>query len=392
MTVQGAIALMNTRTKVVVAGFRPQICQVLEKKNLPYVIWTSQPVKSKRLAEYILVENFCETPEKIQTIAAKLKSFGPFSHVIAGTEESVVAASYLRRALNTRLSEHSIAKSCHDKLIMKQKLKSFDIPMNDFFYLGEKHNSQEIFDQFGTPVVVKERTFSGGKNLKFVTKPNELDGLKSKDKIAERYYDAQEASVESFIQNGEILFTNVTHYHTLGSINLVPADYDSSLIKEILSLNQRVISNLKIHWGLTHLEMYLTKSGPYFGEIAIRPPGGYIMDLIGLSYDFDAWEAFVSIELGIPFDFPKKFTQYSAAWILHPGEGKVKSIEGLDQIKLLPEIVKIKLKAKPNSIIEKRASVGKDIGYIKLSSPSHSQLLNTLKYCQDNLKIEMQKK
>ena len=55
------------------------------KKNLPYVIWTSQPVKSKRLAEYILVEILRNT-RKNTNHRCQVKSFGPFSHVIAGTE------------------------------------------------------------------------------------------------------------------------------------------------------------------------------------------------------------------------------------------------------------------------------------------------------------------
>ena len=38
------------------------------------------------------------------------------------------------------------------------------------------------------------------------------------------------------------------------------------------------------------MEVFLGEEGPVFGEIAARPPGGYLMDLIPRAYGFDPWE------------------------------------------------------------------------------------------------------
>lgn len=52
-------------------------------------------------------------------------------------------------------------------------------------------------------------------------------------------------------------------------------------------MNHQVIKALNIKWGLTHLEYYGDRNGELFGEIALRPTGGYIMELIKCAYDFD---------------------------------------------------------------------------------------------------------
>ena len=56
------------------------------------------------------------------------------------------------------------------------------------------------------------------------------------------------------------------------------------LKSKILKINDEVIKKFGVDRGMTHAEFYLTDHGPVFGEIAIRPPGGYYMELIEKVY------------------------------------------------------------------------------------------------------------
>lgn len=371
---------MKGKEKVVIVGYRPQIGKVLEKKNIPYVIWSSKTIKTKNKSLSSLIEPMSTRPEKIASVANCLKEHGPFTHVIAGTEESVTPASYLRRALDARTSKHTIIKSCHDKLLMKQKLQEFDTPMTPFIYLKDtKLNVTQIIKKLDSPLIVKARNQSGGRGTQLISTHKELKPYIKTDTIAEKFVNAPEASIESYIQDGKILFTNVTQYYENGSINLVPAHYSAKLMKSLRVFNNQIIQSLKINWGLTHLEVYITENGPLFGEIAVRPPGGYIMELISEAYGFDSWEAFVNVELGYEFSFKPRALQFCSSWILHPNEGKVVEVGGFEKIQNHKNTFKSRLKVKPGDQIKPRLSVGKNVGYVLSKANSQDELIKTIK-------------
>ncbi len=381
---------MQSHHRVVIAGYRKQIREILERKEIPFVIWSPKPVKNPGKALDFLHQDFTENRGKIDEIAETLRKLGPFSHVIAGTEESVPAASLLRKALGARTSKQSVAVSCHDKLVMKNKLLKQDIPMTPYFSLKDKNLSEtEIITKLGFPVVVKNRTQSGGSGIQFISAPEDLSQFIGKDLIAEKFINAPEASVETYIQNGEILFENITQYKVNGQVNFVPAHLNKKIQKDLLDLSRKVIQAFDIQWGITHLETYLTSQGPLFGEIALRPPGGYLMDLMSKAYEFNAWESFVEIELGEKVTFPNAIQNYCGAWILHPGEGVVEKIEGLKDLKENQNIIKAKLKVKVGSKIEKRVSVGKDVGFVQFHAKTTEELESVYNNLKTNLRIQI---
>jgi hypothetical protein len=116
------------------------------------------------------------------------------------------------------------------------------------------------------------------------------------------------------------------------------------------------------------LEVYLREDGLLFGDIALRPPGGYIMELISQSYGFSAWDALVHMELDLPFTFPDTHKYHSAAYIIHPGAGTVQQIKNWDEVCSLPGVFKSKLKLQARLSMDERKGVGEDAGYLLLSN------------------------
>jgi hypothetical protein len=191
----------------------------------------------------------------------------------------------------------------------------------------------------------------------------------------EQYVSAPEASIESFINDGTIRFTNITAYHEKGYVNFVPAAFDAPLSAAIEALNRRVIKALKIRWGITHLEVYLAAGGLLFGEIALRPPGGYIMNAMRHAYGFNPWEAFVAMELDEAFTFPDRPAAYAAVEVLHPGTGTVSSISGESRVREHPATREFQLKIKPGDHIARREGVGQDTGYLLHASTTPAKRL-----------------
>ncbi len=373
--------------RVVVVGYRRGLCAALERLGVPFALWhPARRAKASAVAH--CVSQIGRSPRRVREAAERLAPGGPFTHVIAGTESAVVPAAMLRRPLGARRTPVARVLRCHDKLRMKRHLAGHGIPMTEFRGGGEA-TAEQLLAELGSPVVVKARTSSGGRGIAFARDPETLRAIPRRGRYYEKFVAGEEASVESFVHRGRIGFTNVTRYLAKGHVNLLPWHPAPEAEAELLDLNQRVIEALRIEWGMTHLEVFLTDGGLLFGEIALRPPGGYIMDLLDLAYGGDAWGALVAVELDRQPAFPGPTRAACAAIVLHPGASTVHAVRGLDAVRRHPCVVDARIKVRPGDEIAPRAGVGQDVGRVLLRAGGHEELLAAIERIQRQLVIEI---
>lgn len=375
--------------RVLIVGYRFGISEALKRLGIAHGVWNNKPLKTRRDLLITHIQAFPRSREAINTVADTLAAAGPFTHIIAGTESAVYPASVLRRRLGARRSRNSIALRCHDKLLMKEFLRERDIPMLDFMPGDSDAEPSKIFENLGSPVVIKPRQESGGRDLVFADTEAVLCSANKRSKILERYLNAPEFSVESFINNHQIHFQSITQYYVKGHVNIVPALLSPKQQALLLDFNQKVIAAMNIQWGITHLELYLTEKTAFFGEIALRPPGGYLMELIGASYGFNAWDAQVAMELDLVFIFPPQRQAFSAACIFHPGKGVLKNVENWNHAVNLPGVFQSRLKREIGDVLAHRDSVGEDVGYLLLKDADSTSLLDQVDWVQDELRFEL---
>ncbi len=304
------------------------------------------------------------------------------------TESAVVPASLIRHELKLFRNSKSVINRCTDKLKMKEYLFEKNIPMTNFLSSRNKSVDQ-IMSQLGLPLVCKVKHSSGGRGVTFINSREELERNLSKDVYFESVVNGKEGSIESFIQNREIIFTNITEYYKNGECNLVPCTYSDELKSKLLELNEKVINALNIKWGMTHLEFYITEDKILFGEVALRPPGGYIMDSLDLSYSQKFWDIFIDIELHQNVEINNINQNFSCSIIIHPGKGIVKTISGEDAINKLESLVNFKLKVNEGDKILNREGVGQECGHLILSSKIKENLLDDLSKFYANFKIHL---
>jgi hypothetical protein len=375
--------------RVLLIGPRGDLVDVLHKRQIPFSIWQNKQASRWPGAERLVTAPLWKSTERIrQTIRQEFVGTH-FTHVIAGTEAAIYPAALARRLLGSRYSETTTALRCRDKLAMKQYLCDFGVPMTKFLAESDATDAAAVFAELGCPVVKKSRKASGGKTLQIIHRESDLLLQHGNRNILEKYVSAPEASIESFINNGSIQFTNITAYHEKGAVNFVPAAFDTALTAAIQSFNRRIIETLKIRWGITHLEVYLTQKGLLFGEIALRPPGGYIMNALRHAWGFDSWAAFVAMELDEPFDFPNCPRGYAAAEVFHPGAGRVMSIRGEAKLREHPATREFHLKVSPGDRIRPRVGVGQDTGHLLHVSDSPAARLELHNTFRQQFAIEI---
>lgn len=373
---------------VLVIGFRLGAIRALDQKGVAYIIWSEKPLKNPRDCVQVIIEKY---PSKKSSIDKYKSLFENVTHVIAVSEAAVIPASRIRRWLNLYRNKESVITHCTDKLEMKKYLSKMQIPMTKFKSSKGK-TAQDIVDSLGLPVVNKVKLSSGGRGVKFLNTLREVDAYLDKDSYFEKPIKGTEGSIESFVQDGEILFTNITRYHKHGACNILPGDYSEDIINKIQNLNHDVIKALKLKWGMTHLEYYILEDGQIlFGEVALRPPGGYIMDALKLAYNQNFWSAFISIELNEKNIHFNERCMYAASIIIHPGEGLVSNIFGKEEVESLVSTKKFKLKLGAGDVISHREGLGQDFGYVLMANPHKDELKHDVDSFFAYFNVELQK-
>lgn len=375
--------------RVLLVGPRRAIIKVLRDRQIPFAVWRAKASYAIDDAQKIITAPLFNTTKKLKQIINEAFANEGFTHVIAGTEPAVYPAAVARRMVGARFSPTTTALRCRDKLAMKVYLSDYDIPMTRFMDESAVSSPAAAFEYLGSPLVRKQRKSFGGRSFELIAQAQDLVLQRNDRNILEKFVPAPEASIESFVNNGEIKFVNVTSYLEKRYVNLVPAAFDENLQAGMLALNRKVIEALKINWGITHLEVYLADNGLLFGEIALRPPGGYIMNAMQHAYEFNPWEAFVAMELGEHFEFPGCVLAYSCVEVLHPGVGRISAIHGEQQVKKHPGIREFKLKVKAGDIISRREGAGQDIGYLLHTSETPAARLELHHYFSNTFVIDM---
>lgn len=372
---------------VLILGYRKGILQAAAKLGLKVILWEEKPVSARvsRLCHQVIVAPFGGEQITESPILQSLKQ-ASLRAVLALKEKAVISAAALRHYFQLPGVDRSVAIRCHDKWVMKQYANQHQIPVTDFLLIDDHTHAEDLIARWDYPLVIKPRCSSGRRGLQIIH-----DGTPALPyhHLAERYISGDECSVESLIVDHQIQFTNITDYYRLMHANILPASYSSEKTSALLKLNQRIIELFQIPCGMTHIEFFYHNGQFIFGEIAIRPPGGYIMNCLEQAYETPIWEAYLRAELNLPSPgiHPKAHT---AAWIVHPGAGTVTEIRGIEKLSDDPNIIDSKIRLKIGDEISPRLGVGEDVGRVILKAQSQQSLLSSLETIEAELQIDCQ--
>lgn len=371
---------LTANKHILFLGKRLDALKVAKQMGIPFsVIHNKEIKKQRKYFEICISENsnlFEETLQKLPT---------DITHVIPTTEYGV--RIYERVIEHLRLANliTPYVEMCFNKLAMKLHAQKNDITITPYLNM-ETWDAEKILNELGEAVVVKKLESSGSRGQYFLNSKDEI--LKNNDSnvLVEKRIIGSEYSIESFVKNGQILFSNITSYHAHHICNILPAQLDVKT--KALELNEKIIENFQIKNAMVHIEFYNTENGIIFGELAIRSPGGYIMTLLDLSYDFSAWKTLIEVFTKESLKLPQDLQCYSACWILHPGQGVLKELPDFSFIQADPSFVDMKSALKKGPT-EERLGSGEDYGRILLKNKNYPVLLKSIETIKTNLKYNL---
>ena len=303
----------DRRYVVVAPDWAEDYCK---KHDIPYVSW-----------------NFERLNDRSMEIAGTLKDMG-VDVSIPLFEETVEWAGAINSVLldSPRLYGQSLL--LRDKALMKRRAQLGGIRVGIFEEAHDKEDvirflkrvNQTLLKLDGDPndpIHLKAFDKAGCLGHRVIRTPDEIDTIPDEEfpVLMESHLDGWEFAVEAWIHNGKIAFLNISEYVTLGYSVFVPASPELERYREQITTQiEKLIKAFDIEFGIIHPEYFVTNDGEmYFGEVAYRPPGFKVFELLERVYGFNAYQASMLV-------FDPKTTAEEVKGLLPEGSGRCRRL------------------------------------------------------------------
>lgn len=320
----------DRRYVVVAPDWAEPYCQ---EHDIPYVSW-----------------NFERLNDRSMEIANTLRDMG-VDVAIPLFEETVEWAGAINSVLQDNPRLLGQAMLLRDKSLMKRRAQLGGIRVGIFEEAYDKEDvirflkrvNQTLLKLDGDPndpIHLKAFDKAGCLGHRVIRTPDEVDGIPEEEfpVLMESHLDGWEFAVEAWIHNGKIRFLNISEYVTLGYSVFVPATPELEKYRsQIHAQIEKLIKVFEIDFGFVHPEYFVTSDGEmYFGEVAYRPPGFKVFELLERAYGFNAYQGLIlafdpkTTEQEITGFFPKEVvdaTGYAGCFGVYPRRRVVSHLE-----------------------------------------------------------------
>jgi formate-dependent phosphoribosylglycinamide formyltransferase (GAR transformylase) len=300
------------------------------------------------LAHYIPVGSLA-AEDAVAAIVRQLARQVRIDRVECLWEPYMILAARLREVLG--LPGLTVAETApfRDKERMKQLLDAAGLRT-------PRHESTETVagvwaaaERLGFPLIVKPIAGAGSADTYRADSAAELDAilpaLRHVPRVSvEEFVDAEEFTYDTICADGRVLFENICWYlprplltklhEWVSPVTIALRDLDRPNLQSGRVLGAAVLNVLGFRDGFTHMEWYRKADGEVvFGEIAARPPGARMVDVMNYATDadlFSAWaEAVTHGRISQPIE-----RRYNAASIFKraKGAGRITGYEGLGDL------------------------------------------------------------
>lgn len=299
----------------------------------------------RHLAGYLQVPGLLYEDQTIQHIERWLEGRRP-DLVESAWEPTMMLAARLRERWGLPGMRTDTVLGFRDKKLMHERIAGAGLRTAPSVRVEQEQDAWELAEQVGYPVVVKPAAGAGGADTHICRDAEQLGlALRStrhvRERIAEAFVSGQEYTHETLCIDGKPVFQSVCRYEPvvldarknewISPIIFCFRDLTDPSLAAGIELGLGSIDALGMGSGLTHMEWFRQPDGAaVFGEMACRPPGSKMMDLMNYARDIDLYAAWGQAVLGIDPELPTH-APYNAAIVFKRavGQGRIRAVHGL---------------------------------------------------------------
>jgi len=360
-----------------------------ESHDIPFIPW-----------------NFERLNDRSLEIAELLHSMG-VDVAIPLYEETVEWAGAINAVLMGDPRLHGQAVLFRDKALMKRRAQLGGIRVGIF---EEAHDRSDVMRFLrrvnqtllkldgdpNDPIHLKAFDKAGCLGHRIIRTPEEVDLIPEEEfpVLMESHLSGWEFAVEAWIHNGKIRFLNISEYVTLGYSVFVPATPELESWRELITKQiEKLIKTFDIKFGFIHPEYFVTSDGEmYFGEVAYRPPGFKVFELLERAYGFNAYQGMIlcfdpkTTEAEIEAFFPREVVDakgHAGCFGVYPRRRVVSQLQIPEETEKHPYFEHHELTEPLEETVTKRTAFGTHWGLVYFFGDNPHQLRDLLKHQEE---------
>ena len=287
------------------------------------------------------------------TVAAAVQRLsarhGPVHRLLGVLEDAQDCLAAVRHALAIPGARPETVLRFRDKGVMKDALRAAGLPCARHARIRTDADAWAFVEQVGYPIVLKPPAGAGCRATLRADHPQglaralaELRPNPAREAIAEEFLTGAEFSYETLTLGGDVVFESIGRYHPaplevmtnrwIQWVVHLPRDISGPEFDAVRAVGPAAIGALGLDTALTHMEWFRRPDGSVaIGEIAARPPGARIVDLMGHAHGRDFYRVWARLMVDGTVDGPFERTHSVAvAFLRGQGTGRVAAVEGLD--------------------------------------------------------------
>ena len=338
------------------------------------------------------------------------KHKGTFDALIPSNDYVTDITAKVAEHFDMRRMPYLATLQARRKDLARAVYKEKGVPTAKYGIANNLDSAQKIINIIGYPVIIKPSNCACSENVLFINnednlhqaikvmgnfKVTMLDFVPHKDFLVEQFIKGPEFSVEIFVRNGEIKFASVTEknkgnlpYFTELS-HVVPTSIHTDKVDDLVNVAKQAVLALGFDNGAFHVETILSTEGPIIVEVNGRPGGDNIaMELLPNAFGVNLFEHVIDYYLDLPTDIkPTKKLSSAVAYLAAKQDGYLKSVEGINDIKNLDNIVNYNIKVKPGDYVRIPKDSNDRLGYVISVAKTPSEAKESVNRAIESIKL-----
>lgn len=308
------------------------------------------------------VQNILDVEQLVWAVEGLASLHGPVGRLFGAFEHLQLPLAQARARLGLPGMSVEAANNFRDKSVMKSRLRAAGLPCARHCLASTVAEATAFAQAAGFPLVVKPPAGAGAIATFRVDHVDALVGALQRTPpsaqqpvLLEEFVQGEEHSFETVTIDGVHVWHSLTHYYPtpLTVIDnpwiqwsvVLPREVDAAPYDDIRIAARRALEVLGMQTGISHMEWFRRRDGTIaISEVAARPPGAQITQLMSYAHDFDVVQEWARAMIFGEFRVPERKYAAGAAFLRGQGNGRIAAVHGVDEInrELAPLIVAAK--------------------------------------------------
>lgn len=306
---------------------------------------TPDPELRRYLSGYLEVPSLLAEDDVVERVTRWIGG-QTVDNVLANWEPLVMTAARVRERLGIPGMSVDTVRGFRDKQLMKERVAAAGLRVPRARRVKSIAEVWGAVEEVGYPAIIKPISGAGSADTYKVVDPADMERILPsmrhvEEAIVEEFISGVEYTYDTVAIDGVPVAENVIQYlpnalemrsnEWVSPIMLSVRDLEQPHIQQGITLGRGVLKALGMGDGMTHMEWFLTPSGEVvFGEIACRPGGACVVDMMNYTSDIDVFREWARVATTKTFAAPTS-RKYNVGIIFKraQGRGVVQGIVGL---------------------------------------------------------------